>query len=223
MADLATGGRPDPPRLRAAATLLDGPWAFRTGDDPRWADPTTDDRDWERIDMTATAGSHDGDVGLPDYVAGWMAHGHSAYHGYAWYRRAVMVPAGRASWDILGPTLVEHGYELYWNGQLLGGSGRLGAVPRVVGTRPLRFALPAGAAGSRGVLAVRVYMAPWRGQRRRRRHAQRADPGSAANQHCAPPRALGAHDRRLHRRCGRADCDVRAHRPGARVPASDQL
>ncbi len=160
MADLATGGRPDPPALRAAATLLDGPWAFRTGDDPHWADPTTDDRDWERIDMTATAGSHDGDVGLPDYVAGWMAHGHSAYHGYAWYRRAVMVPAGRASWDILGPTLVEHGYELYWNGQLLGGSGRLGAVPRVVGTRPLRFALPADAAGSRGVLAVRVYMAP---------------------------------------------------------------
>ena len=163
IADLARGGRPDPPTLRAAATLLDGAWRFHTGDDPHWADTDTDDRDWETIDLTAPPGSHDGDVGLPDYVAGWMAHGHPGYRGYAWYRRAVMVPAGRASWDILGPTLVEHGYELYWNGQLLGGSGRLGADPRVVGTRPLRFALPANAAGTRGVLAVRVYMLPGSG------------------------------------------------------------
>src|SRR5689334_18644971 len=160
IADLASGGRPDPPTLRAAATLLDGAWRFHTGDDPHWADTNTDDTGWETIDMTASQGSHDGDVGLPDYFGGWMAHGHSGYHGYAWYRRAVMVPAGRASWDILGPTLVENGYELYWNGQLLGGSGRLGAAPRVVGTRPLQFALPADAAGTRGVLAVRVLMLP---------------------------------------------------------------
>jgi len=160
IADLASGGRPDPQPLRAAATLLDGSWHFHVGDDPRWADAATDDSGWETVDMTAPPGSHDGDVGLPDYVGGWMAHGHPGYHGYAWYRRAVTVPAGHASWDILGPTLVEDGYELYWNGQLLGGSGRLGAHPRVVGTRPLRFALPADAAGTRGVLAVRTYMDP---------------------------------------------------------------
>jgi len=70
------------------------------------------------------------------------------------------VAAGRASWDVLGPTLVEDGYELYWNGQLLGGSGKLGPHPRVVGTRPLRFALPADAAGTRGVLALRAFMLP---------------------------------------------------------------
>ena len=34
IADLASGGRPDPPTLRAAATLLDGAWRFHTGDDP---------------------------------------------------------------------------------------------------------------------------------------------------------------------------------------------
>jgi len=163
IADLATGGRPDPPALRAAATLLDGPWRFHTGDDPHWADANTDDSGWETVDMTASPGSHDGDVGLPDYVGGWMAHGHPGYHGYAWYRRAVTVPAGRASWDILGPTLVEDGYELYWNGQLLGGSGRLGPAPRVVGTRPLRFALPADEAGTRGVVAVRTYNLPGSG------------------------------------------------------------
>ena len=160
VADLAIGGRPDPPALRAAATLLDGAWRFHTGDDPHWADANTDDSGWETVDMTALPGSHDDDVGLPDYVAGWMAHGHPGYRGYAWYRRAVTVPAGRATWDILGPTLVDHGYELYWNGQRLGGSGRLGSAPRVVGTRPLRFALPGDAAGTRGVLAVRAYMLP---------------------------------------------------------------
>ncbi len=160
IADLAIGGRPDPPTLRAAATLLDGSWRFHIGDDPHWADANTDDDGWETVDMTARPGSHDGDVGLPDYVGGWMAHGHPGYHGYAWYRRPVTVPAERASWDILGPTLVENGYELYWNGQRLGGSGRLGPDPRVVGTRPLRFALPGDAAGTRGVLAVRAYMLP---------------------------------------------------------------
>jgi hypothetical protein len=160
IADLASGGRRDPPALRAAATLLDGAWRFHIGDDPRWANADTDDSGWETIDMTPVPGSHDGDVGLPDYVGGWMAHGHPGYHGYAWYRRVVTVPAAPASWDILGPTLVEDGYELYWNGQLLGGSGRLGSHPRVVGTRPLRFALPADVAGTRGVLAVRAYKLP---------------------------------------------------------------
>lgn len=163
IADLKTGGRPDPEPLRAASTLLDGQWRFHTGDDPRWAAPETDDSGWETIDMTALPGSHDGDVGLPDYVAGWMAHGHPDYHGYAWYRREVRVPADASSWEILGPTLVEDGYDLYWNGRLLGGSGRLGPDPRLVGTRPLRFALPADAAGSRGVLAIRVYLRPGSG------------------------------------------------------------
>jgi hypothetical protein len=158
IAELAAGGRPDPPALRAAATLLDGPWQFHTGDDPRWADVTLDDHDWEAIDMTALPGSHDGDVGLPDYVSGWMAHGHTGYTGYAWYRRVVNVPTGHTEWDILGPTAAEDGYELYWNGKLLGGSGTLGANPRVVNTRPLRFALPADAAGTRGVIAIRAFM-----------------------------------------------------------------
>src|SRR5215468_8114101 len=92
--DLARGGRPDPPTLRARATLLDGAWRFRTGDDPHWANPNTDDSGWETIDMTAPVGSHDGDVGLPDYVAGWASHGHPGYHGYAWYARGVTVPVG---------------------------------------------------------------------------------------------------------------------------------
>jgi hypothetical protein len=157
---LARGGRADPPSLRAAATLLDGRWRFHVGDDPRWADVLADDGGWDTLDLTPMPGSHDDDVGLPDYVSGWMAQGHAGYTGYAWYRRGVDVPAGRASWELLGPTIVEDGYELYWNGKLLGGSGRLGPRPRVVGTRPLRFALPADAASTHGILALRVFMLP---------------------------------------------------------------
>ena len=160
IADLERGGRPDPPPLRAAALVLDGRWQFHIGDDTRWARASADDSDWETIDLTAAPGSHDDDVGLPDYVRGWTAFGHPGYTGYAWYRRAVTVPPAPASWDVLGPTLVEDAYELYWNGELLGGSGKLGPQPRVVGTRPMRFALPANAAGTRGVLAIRVFMLP---------------------------------------------------------------
>ena len=70
IADLAIGGRPDPPPLRAAATTLDGAWRFHAGDEPRWANADADDSAWETIDLTASPGSHDGDVGLPDYVGG---------------------------------------------------------------------------------------------------------------------------------------------------------
>ena len=182
IADLATGGRQDPPELRAKATLLNGSWRFHIGDDPHWADPSTDDHGWETIDLTAAPGSHDGDVGLPDYVGGWMAHGHPGYTGYAWYRLAVNVPSGGA-WDILGPTLVDDGYELYWNGQRLGGSGRLSTPPRVVGTRPQRFALPSAAAGTRGVLAVRAFMLP--------RSAPSADGGGMHSAPMLAPQPIG--------------------------------
>lgn len=160
IAVLVIGGRPDPVSLRAAAPLLDGAWRFHTGDDPQWANADFDDHGWETMDLSAPASSNDGDVGLPNYVAGWMKHGHPGYKGYAWYRRTVTVPAGNRAWDILGPTAVDHAYELYWNGVRLGGSGRLGASPMIVGTRPMIFALPADAAGTRAVLAIRVFMDP---------------------------------------------------------------
>src|SRR5689334_4927355 len=79
IADLARGGQPDPPSLRATATVLDGNWRFHTGDDPGWASAGVDDSHWDSIDLTAQPGSHDSDVGLPDYVDGWMAHGHPGY------------------------------------------------------------------------------------------------------------------------------------------------
>src|SRR5437667_11167693 len=121
---LAIGGRPDPSALRAAAPLLDGAWRFHIGDDPHWANPDADDSSWETVALSAPASSNDGDVGLPNYVSGWMAHGHPDYRGYAWYRRSVTVPAGGRAWDVLGPTAVEDGYGLSWERVPLGRSRR---------------------------------------------------------------------------------------------------
>lgn len=157
---VAIGGRPDPAALRATAPLLGDAWRFKVGDDPCWAATDMDDSSWESIDLSAPASSIDGDVGLPNYVGGWMVHGHPDYRGYAWYRRKVTVPAGGRAWDVLGPGIVDDGYELYWNGVRLGGVGRLGPSPRLVGTRPMIYALPADAAGTTGVLAIRVLMQP---------------------------------------------------------------
>jgi hypothetical protein len=159
-ATVAIGGRPDPTALRATASLLGDGWRFHVGDDPRWAAADIDDSRWEALDLSAPASSIDGDVGLPNYGGGWMVHGHPDYRGYAWYRRTVSVPAGDRLWDVLGPGIVDDGYELYWNGVRLGGVGRLGPSPRLVGTRPMIYALPADAAGTTGLLAIRVLMQP---------------------------------------------------------------
>jgi hypothetical protein len=43
-----------------------------------WADADTDDSAWETLDMTPLPGSHDGDVGLPDYVGGRVTPGQRA-------------------------------------------------------------------------------------------------------------------------------------------------
>ena len=56
--------------------VLNGPWKFHVGDDPRWAEPGFADADWEAVDLTPPPGAHDADVGLTGYVPGWTARGH---------------------------------------------------------------------------------------------------------------------------------------------------
>ena len=98
------------------------------------------------------------------------------------------------------------------------GRADIGANPRLVGTRPLKFALPANAAGSqRRDRHPRLHEPKVQRQRDRRRHAQRALARAAADRRCAPPRALAANNRRLHCRCDRADRHAGAHRIDALV------
>lgn len=146
---------------------LNGPWKFHTGDNVTWADPNFDDSTWESVDLTAPPGAHDDDVGLTGYVPGWQARGHRAYSGYAWYRLRVAVAAPAK--DVLalsGPPAVDSAYQLFLNGQLLGGSGQFsGQTPTVFSVQPRVFALPpslmVGEQAAPLLIAVRVWMGPW--------------------------------------------------------------
>jgi hypothetical protein len=140
---------------------LEGPWRFKTGDDLRWADPTFDDRRWATLSLAAPATANDGDQGITHYAAGWAAHGYSGYTGFAWYRIRFTsaIPADH-DLALLGPAMVDSAYQIYVNGQLLGGIGDFSRAPPVAyGIRPMKFALPAGTQPA--LIAVRVWMGPW--------------------------------------------------------------
>lgn len=147
-----------------STVFLNGPWRFHTGDDAAWSDANFDDSTWESVDLTAPAGAHDDDVGLTRYVTGWGARGHRGYSGYAWYRLRVDVsaPSGEAL-ALSGPPAVDSAYQVFFNGQLLGGEGRFdGRVPTVFSIQPRGFAIPR-PIGDResATIAFRVWMGAW--------------------------------------------------------------
>lgn len=141
---------------------LNGPWRFHVGDDPRWASPDFDDAAWETVDLTPSPGAHDGDVGLPGYVAGWSRRGHAGYTGYAWYRLKLTVDSAKdIPLALTGPTLVDSTYQLYVDGKLLGGSGDFSHTPPTVfSVRPNVYPLPASTGEQTYVVAFRVWMDP---------------------------------------------------------------
>jgi hypothetical protein len=145
------------------AVALNGPWKFHIGDESRWAGQSFDDSTWETVDLTPLPGAHDGDQGLTHYTPGWSTRGHRGYAGFAWYRMTVRVPnTGTDSLWLAGPALVDNAYQLYLNGQLLGGIGDFSHTPpRIFGVHPRLFALPSELWAANGhelsaVLAVRV-------------------------------------------------------------------
>ncbi|WP_184647512.1 glycoside hydrolase family 2 [Sphingopyxis sp. JAI128] len=155
VAMLAVGGRPDP--VGTARTLY-GEWRFHPGDDPAWASPQADDADWERVTLLSTPATRDNDVGLPGLLDGWRARGHPDLEGYGWYRRQIRLP-WNGELALLGPTMVDDGYQMFWNGRLVGGVGDFNQRPRVTIARPLLVRLPEDG-GQTGILAIRAYLQP---------------------------------------------------------------
>ena len=90
---------------------LDGPWQFRVGDNPAWADPAFDDQAWEQVTVDKP----------------WSRQGHPNYNGFAWYRRTLSIsPATGAPPDVhLLVQNVEDVYQIYWNGVEVGHMGRM--------------------------------------------------------------------------------------------------
>jgi hypothetical protein len=129
--------------LGKSSLTMSGNWAFHTGDDLAWAQPSLDDTKWERI----TADDP------------WGAQGHPGYTGYAWYRRAVEIDGVTGPVSIHMPQ-VDGAYEVYWNGEKIGSFGKLPPHAKW-NQNPVTnvFALPRTDAGGRlkGVLAIRIW------------------------------------------------------------------
>ena len=145
---------------------LNGPWKFHLGDDPAWAAINFDDSSWEVVDLTPSAGAHDGDVGLTGFVPGWGARGHRGSSGYAWYRiRVPTAPWNNEAVALAGPPAVDSAYQLFVDGRLVGGCGDFsGSTPTAFSIQPRLF-LPVhpGDAVARPsmTIALRVWMGPW--------------------------------------------------------------
>jgi hypothetical protein len=130
--------------LGRMALPVDGAWQFRIGDDLAWASPALDDSGWQPIRVGRS----------------WEGQGHRDYTGFAWYRRHIEIPAGRAAGGELALYLpgLQDAAEVYWNGRLVGSYGKVPPWPAWYATAaPQVYRL--GPAES-GILAIRVWSAP---------------------------------------------------------------
>jgi hypothetical protein len=151
--------------LGSSTAELNGPWKFRKGDDPHWAQPGYNDSGWASVDLTPPAGSYDPFLGTSGFKPGWTALGDPGYSGYAWYRLKVnvdydpgMSPGGLA---IKMPDDVDDAYQVYVNGQMIGEFGHFNkSSVKTYTTLPRIFALPQGIKSGEITLAVRVWMDP---------------------------------------------------------------
>jgi diguanylate cyclase (GGDEF)-like protein len=129
----------------AGTLVLDGSWKFARGDAPAYALPAFDDRGWSTL-----------------AVPGAWESAHPNYDGFGWYRRALALPAGVGTDEPLGVMFATVGdaYEVYWNGEKIGGRGRF-PPSFMEGVDPALFLVPARALArardGRHLLAVRVY------------------------------------------------------------------
>jgi hypothetical protein len=131
--------------LGKATVALGGDWQFHLGDDPSWVSPALDDSGWEYIKVDKA----------------WGEQTHFGYTGYAWYRRHLnFVPEVPLDSDLsLLLPRIDDAYEIYWNGTLIGQSGKLPPHPVWYPNLPRQiFAL---GRPTEGVLAFRVWKAPY--------------------------------------------------------------
>src|SRR5271155_3086173 len=72
--------------LGNSAEALMGPWKFRLGDDPSWAEPNFQDAAWEDYTLHQQGWSETLLEPRRGRDAGWAGHGHRGTAGYGWYR-----------------------------------------------------------------------------------------------------------------------------------------
>lgn len=154
-----------PVTLGQSVVALYGPWKFRVGDNPRWADPGFDDSQWETVDLTPTPQTTIPGVPIPGFVAGWTTRGHAGYAGYAWYRTRVRIGGASGTLALLSPQWFDSAFQVFANGRLIGSFGKFnGSIPELYYSNPAMFSLPASEyqpePDGDTVLAFRFYMPP---------------------------------------------------------------
>lgn len=125
-----------------------GSWSFNTGDKPLWADPDFDSSSWSTVTVPSSA-----------------PEGFEGYAGVAWYRITLVLNLDNDSAEdqlgALGVTLgmIMSAYEVYANGQLLGGVGGLPPNQKMMYDQYKTYAIPRSVVGDEGriVIALRVW------------------------------------------------------------------
>jgi diguanylate cyclase (GGDEF)-like protein len=109
------------------AIELDGAWQFRAGDDETFAEPDFDDRGWDAHGVSAP----------------WKEGGYPETDQMAWYRRTIEIPADArpTQWGIR-VVAVRNAYEMYVDGERLGGVGSLPPAASINYDRQRVFLVP---------------------------------------------------------------------------------
>jgi hypothetical protein len=139
--------------LGKGAVPLSGPWQFHLGDDASFASPQHDD-------TTGQAGWTQISTDKP-----WGQQGYRGYTGYAWYRKHLSITPATGTegkFDLQIPYF-ESIAEVYWNGKLMGSTGKMPPYPKwpAFGCSCTSLARTISLGSVRdGVLAIRVWMRP---------------------------------------------------------------
>ena len=146
-----------------AVVPLSGMWRFHPGDDLAWAGAGYDDSAWARFDLTPPPGSIDPTTGATGFLPGWTSMGYPKLTGYAWYRKQIDVESGSGAelppLSIRMPEDIDDAYQVYVNGQLVGGFG-IFRPDRVtfINAQPRAFPLPANLRPGPVTIAIRMWM-----------------------------------------------------------------
>jgi Stage II sporulation protein E (SpoIIE) len=156
---------PTPVNLGDSVITLTGPWKFHPGDNLAWASPSFDDSSWATLDLTPPPGSYDPILGSSGFVPGWTANGYPNLTGYAWYRLAINLNKNGSlkgeSLAVKLPENLDDAYQVYVNGQLVGGFGSFNAGHvTFYNAQPRAFTLPASINDGPVTLAIRLWMDP---------------------------------------------------------------
>ncbi len=123
---------------------LEGTWRFTIGDNPEWASPDYDDRDWDVVYVPQS----------------WEKSGFVDYNGYGWYRKVFEADETLNQENLLLRLgQIDDVDEVYLNGQLIGATGVFPPLVRTAYTVPRKYPLPSELLNKNGknVIAVRVY------------------------------------------------------------------